>query len=277
MRELTTTQARQRALLGESNEGYKIVQRSLQARLIDALRQNTAFVTHFEYQLLVSFTSEKSANVFSTKDSNEYKVDFEVDVNDDVRITKIAPLGPLGKNQQVTYEHLHQQMIAGLPITEKLITEVRALDEQDEKFSAQKLQLEQLQEQRVAGLISHEQYFEKRDRLLLDQHKERTGGKKLLFEDGEDNATKRKKIWEAQQAGKLTIEEAAEQAAKIRLAEERAAKPKWLMESQECPDDCECHDCSLAEFKVLLESRVDDGSISREQATRCFNIRCNLD
>jgi hypothetical protein len=276
--QLTLSEARERQMIpGLTTEGFKIVQRSLEARLIDALRDTSVFALHMGYDLLINMESETSAIAFSTRDQNRYRVTFELDAFDEPRVIKIIPLGRLAANQEVIREQVNQKMAAGLPITEQEFSQLKKLDERDEKASAQKMELQQLQEQRIAGLISHEKYFEKRDQLLVEQAKEKNGGKKLLFEDGDDGPTKRKKLWEARDRGEISLDECLNRTAAIRVAEERAARPRWLTESQESHDPCGCRDCTLAEFKVHLDARVDDGTITREKADQCYAIRCELD
>lgn len=139
-KQITLTEARQMAMVGLSTEGYRIVDRSLEARLIDALRQNTAFVTHWGYDLLVNLVSDKSATVFSGKDRQEYQVTFEPDNNDEPRIIKITPIGRLEPNQEVIREQVTTRIGLGLPVTEKQLGELKTFHEQEEKSSAQKLE-----------------------------------------------------------------------------------------------------------------------------------------
>lgn len=219
----------------------------------------------------------KSATLISLKDGNEFRVDFELDAFDQPRIIGIPePIGRLEPHQEVIREQVLQKMSINLPITEEELSHLKTLNEEDEREENRKRERDKLFERRAAGLDTHEEYAEKLDRLLVEQFKEKSGGKKLLFEASDDGASKRRKLWEARDRGEISLDECLRRTAAIRVAEEHAAKPRWLHERQ-CEDPCECASCDLSSCRTQLDEAIASGQMSRAAADEMWQARLAMD
>jgi hypothetical protein len=272
MKTITVTEAITALRAGVSTDGYTLREElePIETRIRAALKKHSVFAARADWQLDVVVVDGKNyCFIYSVKDESYFRADYELDNNEDVRIIRITPL----KGETPVREQLAQRAVAGL-LTEEDLPKLKALNEQSEKAASAKWERDKLVHRRAAGLITEEQYNQQREQLLLEQHKQTAT--KPLVEADDDGPTKRQKIWAAQRAGQLTIEQAAEQAAEIRIAEERGGR-RLLTEQQQCDDDCDCRDCHIENFKDLLESRVAAGTMTREQADRCYAGRCEMD
>jgi hypothetical protein len=185
----------------------------------------------------------------------------DLEIVDDSKQPNRQP-SPISRSQQLT-----ERAING-SLTEGELPELEALCEQDKGEENGRIQ--ELHHLSLAGLIDSARY----NALLLVEVARPKNKKPLLESD--DPKEKRAAIWERQRRGELTISEATEQAAKIRLAEEHAAKPRWLREIQ-CSDPCECRDCDLSSCRSQLDEAIANGQMSKAAADDMWKARLAMD